>query len=299
MKRPFAYLLYAYLLPCAVAQAPDWQQRVNYVMQVALDTETHILQGRQQLTYYNNSPDTLRRVYYHLYFNAFQPGSMMDARSRSIEDPDSRVRDRILHLQANETGYQRVRSLKQAGQPLTPREEGTLLVVDLQDPLLPGKSTLLEMEFEARVPIQIRRSGRNSKENIAYSMSQWYPKLAEYDHRGWHATPYVGREFHGVWGDYDVTISLPAAYTVAATGLLQNPQKIGKGYSEAVPEGKQLHWHFVTKQVHDFVWAADTEYVHEAMQLPDGLTLRLLLQESIPKHLAKNAALCCPSLFLS
>jgi hypothetical protein len=62
-------------------------------------------------------------------------------------------------------------------------------------------------------------------------MAQWYPKLAEYDHRGWHAYPYVGREFHGVWGDFDVTLHVDSAFVVAATGVLQNPEQVGHGYT--------------------------------------------------------------------
>ncbi|MEM7040429.1 MAG: M1 family peptidase, partial [Bacteroidota bacterium] len=76
-------------------QRAYWQQQVNYVMDIDFDVEKNQFAGVQKLTYTNNSPDTLTRVFYHLYFNAFQPGSMMDVRSRTIPDPDSRVGDRI------------------------------------------------------------------------------------------------------------------------------------------------------------------------------------------------------------
>ena len=129
------------------AQDYRWQQRVEYKMDVALDTRTHILTGTQQLVYHNNSPDTLRTVYYHLYFNAFQPGSMMDVRSRYIVDPDPRIGERIMRLKPDEIGYQKIRSLKQDGTPLTLREHGTLLEVPLAHPLLPKTSTVLDMQF--------------------------------------------------------------------------------------------------------------------------------------------------------
>ena len=277
MKQHIHSLLFTSLLASAVAQSPDWQQRVAYVMEVSLDPRTHLLQGKQQLTYYNHSPDTLLKVYYHLYFNAFRAGSMMDVRSRSIEDPDRRVRDRIFHLKENESGYMRISSLRQDGQVLSFQEEGTVLVVDLKKPLLPTQRTVLEMVFEARVPLQVRRSGRDNKEQVAYSMSQWYPKLAEYDHRGWHATPYVGREFHGVWGDFDVTISLPAAYTVAATGLLQTPKEasVYRSSTLATPISRR----FVAKQVHDFVWAADPAYVQDQKKVPGGPVLHFFYKK--------------------
>src|SRR5688500_9093179 len=98
------------LLTCmhAVSQDFRWQQHVDYSMKVSLNTVTHILTGEQKLVYTNNSPDTLNKVYYHLYFNAFQPGSMMDVRSRNVQDPDKRIGDRISKLSKTEEGYQKV-----------------------------------------------------------------------------------------------------------------------------------------------------------------------------------------------
>ena len=121
----------------AHAQDYRWQQQVNYVMDIDMDVKNHQFTGLQQLTYTNNSPDTLNRVFYHLYFNAFQPGSMMDIRSRTIQDPDGRVRDRISKLSPEEIGYLRVSSLTQDGQPLEFATVGTILEVELDQPLLP------------------------------------------------------------------------------------------------------------------------------------------------------------------
>jgi len=85
------------------------------------------------------------------------------------------------------------------------------------------------MTWDAQVPLQIRRSGRDNREGVRYSMSQWYPKLSEYDYQGWHANPYIGREFHGVWGNFDVKIMIADNYNVASTGVLQNPGDRGYG----------------------------------------------------------------------
>ncbi len=266
-----------------LAQSNYWQQEVAYQMEITMDVNTNRFTGKQTLQYQNNSPDTLNRIFYHLYFNAFQPGSMMDVRSRTIADPDRRVRDRILGLQEDEIGYQRVVSLTQDGTPLQPTTEETILVVPLAKPLLPGQSTTLVMEFEAQVPEQIRRSGRDNAEGIRYSMAQWYPKLAEYDEDGWHANPYIGREFYGVWGSYDVKITIPANYVVAATGVLQNPQEIGHGYGDQPQPAKRkkdasLTYHFQADNVHDFVWAADPDYRHTTAQVPDGPLLHFFYQ---------------------
>ena len=262
-----------------------WQQHVDYAMEVAMDVEKYQYQGTQKLVYTNNSPDELSRVYYHLYFNAFQPGSEMDMRLQNIKDPDGRMfvngKSRIAALSPNEIGYLHPTSLTQDGEKVRYTEEGTVLVVELAKPIPSGGKTTLEMAFKGQVPVQIRRSGRNNKEGVALSMSQWYPKLAEYDFEGWHADPYIAREFHGVWGDFDVKLTIDKDYIVGGTGYLQNPQEIGHGYEAAgtkvkKAKGKTLTWHFKAPMVHDFMWAADPEYLHDTLQMEDGPTLHFL-----------------------
>ncbi len=265
------------------AQPDRWQQRVSYQMDIDFDVKTHRFTGFQRLVYFNDSPDTLWRVFYHLYFNAFQPGSMMDVRSRTIADPDSRVGDRIAKLKPDEIGYHNIRWLKQNGEPVHFEVAGTILEVTLNEPILPHSSALLEMSFDSQVPVQIRRSGRDNREGIAYSMSQWYPKLCEYDYQGWHANPYVGREFYGVWGDFDVTIHIDRNYILGGTGYLQNPETIGYGYEEEGaevrrPEGEKLSWRFIAPNVHDFVWAADPDYRHIRYEREDGIVMHFLFQ---------------------
>lgn len=244
-------------------------------MQVSLDANSHAYSGSSKLVYWNNSPDTLREVFFHLYFNAFQPGSEMDVRSRTIVDPDPRVGDRIAGLSPEEQGRLTMVEFKQDGQAATMEHLGTVLKVKLAKPLLPTRSTTFTYTFNGQVPVQIRRSGRDNAEGVAYSMAQWYPKLAEYDPRGWHADPYVGREFFGVWGNFDVTLELDSAFTVASTGVLQNPSAIGHGYPLGKkplkrPAGDKLKWHFKADNVHDFAWAADKDYVHTIEQVPNG-----------------------------
>ena len=252
-----------------------WQQHVDYTMEVALNVKRFQYTGTQRLVYTNNSPDTLQRAYYHLYFNAFQPGSEMDIRVQHIPDPDPRIMiegtSRIATLSKSEMGYLHAQSLTQDGQEVAFTEEGTILVVDLAHPLHPGEKTVLEMSFKGQVPLQIRRAGRNNEEGVALSMSQWYPKLAEYDAEGWHANPYIGREFHGVWGNFDVKLTLDKDYTVAGSGYLQNPQEVGHGYqapgTRVKTRGKTLTWHFKAPRVHDFMWAADPNYLHDTVTM--------------------------------
>ena len=247
-----------------------WQQKADYKIAIDLDVETHQYKGVQELTYTNNSPDTLYRVFYHLYFNAFQPGSEMDIRSRNIKDSDKRVGDRISKLLPSEIGFIKPQRLTQDGVLLSFEIAGTILEVDLNTPILPNKSTVFTMDWDAQIPIQVRRSGRNNAEGIAYSMTQWFPKIAEYDFEGWHAVPYIAREFHSVWGDYDVRIKLDENYIIGGTGYLQNSDKKGLGEKT---KGSTRTWHFKAPNVHDFAWAADKNFIHDTYKGPNGVIL--------------------------
>jgi len=284
MKTIFLTAALVFVFNICTGQDYRWQQRVEYAMDIKLNTQTHKIDGTQKLVYYNNSPDTLSKVYYHLYFNAFQPGSMMDVRSRTIVDPDARVRDRIVKLKDDEIGYQHILSLRQDGKPLSYQVNGTLLEVTLARPMLPRTKSTFDMTFESQVPIQIRRSGRDNREGIAYSMTQWYPKMAEYDFQGWHAYHYVAREFHGVWGDFDVKITIDPKYVIGGTGKLQNPNEIGHGYEKPGTTIKKssgnLTWHFIAREVIDFAWVADPDYVHDIQQVPNGPALHFFYQKN-------------------
>lgn len=282
LRSSLTLLLIVALFQITNAQDYRWQQRVEYAIEAKLDVTTHKVTGTEKLVYFNNSKDTLTKVYYHLHWNAFQPGSMMDVRSRNLPDPDGRVRDRISKLTESEIGYQKVISLKQDGKDVATHVDGTILEVTLKKPLLPNTKTVFDMKFESQVPVQIRRSGRNNREGIAYTMTQWYPKLAEYDLQGWHINQYVAREFHGVWGDFDVKLTLDPKFVVAGTGTLQNAEKIGYGYEKPGTKVERpagdLIWHFKAKDVIDFAWAADPDYKHDIVQVPDGPAIHLFYQ---------------------
>ncbi|MBK6825430.1 MAG: M1 family metallopeptidase [Chitinophagaceae bacterium] len=291
MKKGLIFSMLVLITFILKAQPDRWQQRVKYTMNINMNVQTNQFTGKQKLEYWNNSPDTLSRVFYHLYFNAFQPGSMMDTRSRrqgvvngpgGRPDWDQRVKDRILNLKPDEIGYQKIISLKMNGRPQSFNMQETILEVKLDKPILPKSKVLFEMEFEAQVPLQVRRSGRdNPSSKVRYSMTQWYPKLCEYDYEGWHPTPYVGREFYGVWGDFDVSLNFDKNYILGGTGYLQNPNQIGYGYETPgakvqQPAGEKLNWRFIAPNVHDFAWVADPEFIHKSKKVRDSLTFHLL-----------------------
>ena len=257
-----------FLAACSVVSSQNsfnyWQQHVDYTMSVDMDVANWQYTGTQKLVYTNHSPDTLTQVFYHMYFNAFQPGSEMDVRSRTIADPDRRVGDRIAALSPSEQGFLKATSLVQDGVALDYSAEETILVVPLQKPLAPHESTVLTMTFHGQVPVQIRRSGRNNAEGVALSMTQWYPKLAEYDKDGWHTDPYIAREFYGVWGDFQVALNIDSSYVVGGTGYLLEKTALKNG---------RTRWVFEAPMVHDFTWAADPYYVHDTYPGPNGVTL--------------------------
>ncbi|MBL0133982.1 MAG: M1 family metallopeptidase [Chitinophagaceae bacterium] len=290
MKKHLLSVLFCFSFLQLFAQPDRWQQRVKYNMDIQMDVVTNRFTGKQKLQYTNNSPDTLYKVFYHLYFNAFQPNSMMDARSRELgknrvgrgQDWDGRVRDRILNLKPEEIGYQKILSLKMNGVAQEYKVQETILEVKLNKPILPKSTVTFDMDFEAQVPLQVRRSGRdNPQTGVRYSMSQWYPKLCEYDYEGWHPTPYIAREFYGVWGDFEVKITIDKKYILGGTGYLQNPNQIGYGYETpgakvTQPAGDKLTWHFIAPNVHDFMWAADPDYKHIVRTTSNGVTLHVL-----------------------
>jgi len=294
MQKILLSLLILFSVSVSFAQPERWQQHIKYNINVQMDVDNNRFAGTEKIEYINNSPDTLNRVFFHLYWNAFQPNSSMDIRSREagktvlridrdgnpVHDWDSRVTNRISKLKENEIGYQHVKSIVVEGKEQELIEHETILEVKLDKPILPKSTTVMNVAFEAQVPVQIRRSGRDNAEGVRYSMSQWYPKMVEYDYQGWNANPYIAREFYGVWGDYDVKITIDKKYMVAATGVLQNANQIGYGYEStnvkpAQVSGKTITWNFTGQNIHDFVWAADTSYRHISKKAANGVMLNV------------------------
>ena len=282
-----------------------WQQNADYVMDVTMDVKNYQYTGSQKISYTNNSPNSLKKIFYHLYPNAFQPGSEMDIRLQTIKDPDGRmvnklgtkenpiIESKISLLKPDEIGFLKVNSLLQNGEKLTYKVQGTILEVVLKNEIKPGETTVFEMDFVGQVPLQIRRSGRNNAEGVALSMTQWYPKLAEYDFEGWHTDPYIGREFFGVWGNFDVTLHIDKDYMVAGSGYLQNPNEIGFGYEdEGVKvkrhKGDLLTWHFIAPNVHDFTWVADPKFKHDVLKTDSDVLLHFFYKKNLDKKYLKN-----------
>lgn len=271
-------------------QTRYFQQQAHYQMEIVMNTKNHTYKGKQKISYQNNSPDTLKVVYFHLYWNAFQPGSSMDiqinnqganADRRVITKVGDEWKSKISLLKPNEIGGHTIIKLLQNNKPTDFEVLETILKVTLPEPILPNSKTEFFMEWETKIPLICRRGGRNNSEGIDYSMTQWYPKLVAYDYEGWNVFDYVGREFHGIFSNFDVSISIDRNYVVAAGGQLQNPFEV-KGYSTdaKLPKRGLQTYRFKADNILDFAWAADPDYTIETDQLPNGLTLYYAYQKS-------------------
>ena len=288
LKQTITSLLLTVLALTSFAQRKTyWQQGVDYTMDIDVNEKTYQYDGKMKLKYSNNSGQELNKVYFHLYFNAFQPGSMMDERLKSIVDPDARMvtnsgtrekpilHSRIAALKPDQIGYQKIKSVKYNGQAVNFKEDGTILEVSLPNGIKDGSTVEFDLEWQAQVPEQIRRSGRNSREGIAFSMTQWYPKMAQFDEFGWHLDEYVGREFIAPFGNFDVTIHINKDYVIGSSGKLQNPSEV-KGYvknAKIKVNNKKATWHYKAENIHDFAWAADPKLVVDSAKTKGGVTV--------------------------
>ena len=176
MKNFFTFFLFLFCSLSLTAQY--WQQAVDYTMTVSLDPETANYSGTQKLVYTNNYPEALHKVFYHLYFNAFKPGSEMAVQLKNSPDRNTRFSVDLDTLILESQGALSVSDLTQDGVLVKTIDAETILEVTLNKPIPPGGSSTFELNFEGHVPDVIRRAGKNSKEGIAFSMSQWYPKVA-------------------------------------------------------------------------------------------------------------------------
>ncbi len=281
-------------------------------MNVTLNDDDYNFKGTARVEFLNNTPDTLRQIFFHAHFNAFQPNSLTHKRVAAI-GPNRMKPETFANLKPNEYGKLDILSGTANGAAFTVERLGTIIRVDIAKPLLPQERITLDFTFEGQVPIQIRRSGRNNSQGVRYSMAQWFPKLCQYDQHGWQNNQFVLREFYGVWGKYDVKLTVPAKLVVGASGELQNPLEVGHGYEfdrdtvklpapdAEKPQGTKT-WHFVAFPVHDFAWVADADYIHRVVKMPatsaisPNLTFHILTK---PKYEAvwKNAPEWLPRIF--
>ena len=270
-----------------------WQQRADYTIRAALDTATHTIAGSETIRYANNSPDTLRYLWLQLDQNIYRANS----RGAALNPTDARFAGRGF-----EGGYtieyvRAVRRIEQAAGriPLATSDNGTMLRVNLDRPLPPGGRAELELAYRFEVPEH--GSDRMGREQVGggwlYEVAQWYPRVAVYDDvRGWNTEQYLGQgEFYLEYGDFDVSLTVPRSFVVAATGTLTNAlqvltasqrarlaravrsdttvaviprTEVGQSFTRPGGPGATLTWHFTAKNVRDVAWAAAANFVWDA-----------------------------------
>jgi hypothetical protein len=184
---------------------------VAYDVEVRLDTKQHLLHGQERLWYWNNSPDTLSFVWVHLYPNAYRDRSTVFG-----QELEQMQQYGFSFAAPKDRGYIDVQRVAAGGVEAGHEVQETEMKVNLPRALAPGDSVLLEFEFVVRIPAFFSRLGHKGKH---YVVSQWYPKMVVYDAVGWHPDQYRMGEFYGEFGTFDVHITLPEKYVVAATGM--------------------------------------------------------------------------------
>ncbi|CAA7196276.1 M1 family metallopeptidase [Chryseobacterium potabilaquae] len=282
-------ILFAFIISQFQAQPGNYyQQSAKYKMNIDVDAEKFTYQGEQTLEYTNNSPDELKVVYFHLYWNAFKPNSMMDQRvSGQGKNGDSRLQkdgvSRLASIPKNEEGSQNIHWIKQNGKELKFEIQETIMKVYLAESIKPNSTTTFTMDWDAVIPQQIRRSGRNNREGVDMTMTQWYPKIAEYDYDGWATFDYIGREFHAPFADFEVAIKINKDYVIGAGGILENPQGV-KGYESkpllSIDKNNKVTWRWTAKNILDFAWSADKDYKVKSFDVPEGPKVFLVYQQN-------------------
>ncbi|TGE22909.1 M1 family metallopeptidase [Hymenobacter metallicola] len=271
----------------AAAPAGYWQQEVNYSIDVTLDDKQHELKGTEELQYTNNSPDQLTFIWFHLWPNAYKDNNTAFAQqqlrngSRKFEFAKASERGYIDQLDFKVNGQ----SAQLAYDPQNP----DMAKLILPQPLAPGAKATISTPFHVKIPTSFSRFGHVDQ---SYQITQWYPKPAVYDRKGWHPMPYLDQgEFYSEFGAFDVRITLPANYTVGATGVLQNPDEqqrldklaeataqkktqedFGKDLSFPVSSSETKTLRYVQDRVHDFAWFADKRFnvLKSGVTLPSG-----------------------------
>ncbi len=285
-------ILFYCQLPIANCQLPSyWQQQVNYKIDVTLNDADNTLDGFVKMDYHNNSPDTLYFIWIHLWQNAFKN----DKTAFTDQDLENGSTD-FYFSNADKRGYINRLDFKVNGEVAKttdhPQHQDIIKLL-LPNPIAPNSSAKIETPFHVKLPYNFSRGGHIVQ---AYQITQWYPKPAVYDHKGWHAMPYLDQgEFYAEFGNYEVQITLPDNYVVAATGDLQNvsevewlknkmplsrnrtaakksEQKKGTGMSEIPSSNKTKTLQYKQNNVHDFAWFADKTFTvkTDTLQLPSG-----------------------------
>jgi hypothetical protein len=271
MKKALISVLSVLAIISVFSQNGYWQQKVDYTIEATLDTSKKMLKGKEKLVYTNNSPDDLKELYFHMYWNAFKLGS--HAMKHAMESGEKEAISVVSKLTKEDEGYIKMNSVKVNGQTVTPAIMESIALIKLTSPLKAGSSATIEIEFESLIPSCINRSGKNNTAGTDFTFTQWYPKICRYDKQGWHNDQYLGREFAGTFGSFNVALTCNKEFVVAGTGILQNKKYTETSWESttgnADDKGNMTTWKFTADNVHDFAWAAEQEWKHASTKIDD------------------------------
>ncbi|MBO6516993.1 MAG: M1 family metallopeptidase [Bacteroidia bacterium] len=261
-----------------------WQQDVHYVIDAYVDDKEESITGRETLTYWNNSPDALDKVYFHLYQNAFTPGSYLSSMRES---------DRVKTVYGDRESQGEgtiINNLKVNNKEVKYSIDNSVMMVELNEALKPNEGVTFQIEFITywdkddkgnirRRMKTFRHGGQDDREFLHFDGVHWYPRISVYDRKfGWTTDQHLGKEFYGDYGVYEVDLTFPNQYVVEATGELLNTSDVYPGdlrqkldisnyktpretYSNPVPpNGSTKTWKFRAVNVHDFAFTADPTY---------------------------------------
>ena len=289
----------------AGAPGPEyWQQAADYVISVRLDEASKRLEAKAEITYHNNSPDTLEYLWVQLDQNRFKPDSL--SRRTLITTKETLTFGRMRSLQAvaeGGHGLQLGPVTDAYGNVLDARVQDTMLRIGLPTPLAPAGSFTFNIPWQSNI---VERDAVRSRggyeyfpdsETLSFFLAQWFPRMAAYtDYGGWRHRAYLGRgEFTLEFGDYDVSITVPSDHVVAATGVLVNPsdaltvqqrERLEEARTsdaprfivtpeealakESNPESGERTWRFRAENVRDFAWASSRKFIWDGMRHRQG-----------------------------
>ncbi|MDZ4667898.1 MAG: M1 family metallopeptidase [bacterium] len=265
-----------------------WQQDVHYKMKVSLNDQTDVVSGLEELTYYNNSPDTLREVYFHLYQNAFLKGGYLEQLNLA-----NNFHQKFGKYEAEGKGT-KINSIEVGNKALKYWIDFSIMKVFLAEPILPGAS----MKFEVNFATYFDNGGNQRRRmkmftdnagNKQFDVVHWYPRICVYDKKfGWETYQHLGKEFYGDFGQFDISITLPNHYIMDGTGELVNEQEVlpselrkkldlknfaNKPWEEKAsvivePNGSSKTWIYKSVNTHDFAWTCDPTYRIDEVVLP-------------------------------
>lgn len=291
MKKLFLFLLLFYCrLTSANCQTAYWQQQVDFNIDVTLNDREHTLDGFVKMDYFNHSPDTLYFIWFHLWPNAYK-----NDRTAFSDQLLENGRTDFYFSNNEKRGYINRLDFKVDGQLAKMEDHPVhqdIIKIVLPHPLAPGGSAKIQTPFHVQLPFNFSRGGHVGQ---SYQLTQWFPKPAVYDRKGWHAMPYLDQgEFYSEFGNFTVQVTLPKNYIVAATGELQDaeektwldkkttrPVNCGdcKGekkqeidHTETASSRETKTIHFRQNNVHDFALFADKNFIvyHDTLRLNSG-----------------------------